>query len=213
MMVWDGDLAKGGLRFAANTRALFGVTMEELARPWELLHPDDVPPIKNACNQAIAERGEFKAIVRIIHPQNGGIFWSDIRGKVLCDKTNQPFAIRGAAFDVTDLKRAEEKLQEADRRKDEFLAMLAHELRNPLAPVSSATQVLSVTEHDEGQVKRVGEIIGRQAGHMTALVDDLLNAARVARGYPSTSAPSTSKASYPTRSSRSGPWSKDVFFI
>lgn len=62
------------------------------------------------------------------------------------------------------------------------VAMLAHELRNPLAPISSAAQVLSAAKHDEGQVKRVGEIIGRQAGHMTALVDDLLDAARFARG-------------------------------
>jgi len=73
-------------------------------------------------------------------------------------------------------------LREADQRKDEFLAMLAHELRNPLAPIVSAATMLSNFKIDPAMVQRASEIIARQAGHMTSLIDDLLDVSRVTRG-------------------------------
>ncbi|QBQ39199.1 response regulator [Pseudoduganella plicata] len=73
-------------------------------------------------------------------------------------------------------------LQAADRRKDEFLAMLAHELRNPLAPISSGAQVLKLAHADNPSVTRTAEIIVRQVAHMTRLIDDLLDVSRVTRG-------------------------------
>jgi signal transduction histidine kinase/ActR/RegA family two-component response regulator len=73
-------------------------------------------------------------------------------------------------------------LRLADRKKDEFLAMLAHELRNPLAPITAAAAILTSFKFDEAMVKRTSAIIARQAGHMTALIDDLLDVSRVTRG-------------------------------
>ncbi|MDY0973573.1 ATP-binding protein [Massilia sp. CFBP9012] len=73
-------------------------------------------------------------------------------------------------------------LRQADQRKDEFLAMLAHELRNPLAPIVSAATMLSNFNLDPAMVQRASEIVARQAGHMTALIDDLLDVSRVTRG-------------------------------
>jgi signal transduction histidine kinase/ActR/RegA family two-component response regulator len=84
--------------------------------------------------------------------------------------------------DVTVRKKADEKLREADRRKDEFLAMLAHELRNPLAPISAAADLLQLGKVDEARVRQTSQIIGRQVRHMTSLVDDLLDVSRVTRG-------------------------------
>lgn len=84
--------------------------------------------------------------------------------------------------DVTERKTTEEKLRIADRRKDEFLAMLAHELRNPLAPISAAAQLLQTVKLDEARVRQTSQIIGRQVVHMTHLVDDLLDVSRVTRG-------------------------------
>ncbi len=182
MAVWDWDLAKGELVFSANAQEVFGADPERLKRPWELLHPDDVSIMKNAYEQASADRGEFQATVRMVHPQTGRIFWSDIWGKILRDETGRPVAIRGVALDVTERKSAKEKLKEADRRKDEFLAMLAHELRNPLAPISAAAQILSNFKNDEARVRQTSEIITRQVRHMTHMIDDLLDAARVTRG-------------------------------
>jgi signal transduction histidine kinase/CheY-like chemotaxis protein len=77
---------------------------------------------------------------------------------------------------------AQKALQQADRRKDEFLAMLAHELRNPLAPISSSAHLLKWGAHDAGRVREVADVIARQIGHLTNLVDDLLDVSRVTRG-------------------------------
>jgi signal transduction histidine kinase len=78
--------------------------------------------------------------------------------------------------------KAESQLREADRRKDEFLAMLAHELRNPLAPISAGAQLLQSGHAGQDAVQRTAGIIVRQVKHMTRLVDDLLDVSRVTRG-------------------------------
>jgi PAS domain S-box-containing protein len=85
-------------------------------------------------------------------------------------------------LDITERKQAEQKLRAADQRKDEFLAMLAHELRNPLAPISAAADLLKIGRLDEARVRQSSAIIGRQVRHMTSLVDDLLDVSRVTRG-------------------------------
>ncbi len=80
------------------------------------------------------------------------------------------------------LHRQQEHLQQEHRRKDEFLAMLAHELRNPLAPISSAAQLLRMLFANEPKIKQASEVISRQVTHMTHLIDDLLDVSRVSRG-------------------------------
>ncbi|TYQ04590.1 UNVERIFIED_ORG: PAS domain S-box-containing protein [Zoogloea ramigera] len=91
-------------------------------------------------------------------------------------------AIAGTTRDVTDRKQAEQALEQASQRKDEFLAMLAHELRNPLAPISAAAEMLDQFASDEQIRKRSAGIILRQVKHMTALVDDLVDVSRVTQG-------------------------------
>lgn len=96
------------------------------------------------------------------------------------DGTVSGIFVEGA--DVTDRKLAHDALRESDKRKDEFLAMLAHELRNPLAPISAAAQLLKLASADQNKVRQASDIIGRQVGHMVELVDDLLDVSRVTRG-------------------------------
>ena len=84
--------------------------------------------------------------------------------------------------DIDERRQTHERLQASDRRKDEFLAMLAHELRNPLAPISAAAHLLKVGKVDEARVRKTSDIIGRQVKHLTGLVDDLLDVSRVSRG-------------------------------
>jgi CheY-like chemotaxis protein/two-component sensor histidine kinase len=84
--------------------------------------------------------------------------------------------------DITERKQAEDALKQADRRKDEFLAMLAHELRNPLAPIGAAAELLSFAHLEQQRVKQTSQVILRQVQHMTGLVDDLLDVSRVTRG-------------------------------
>ncbi|XYJ09572.1 PAS domain-containing hybrid sensor histidine kinase/response regulator [Telluria sp. B2] len=85
-------------------------------------------------------------------------------------------------LDMTERLRAEAALREADRRKDEFLAMLAHELRNPLAPIMAAAELLAQKNAAPDTVSQASGIIARQARHLTGLVDDLLDVSRVTRG-------------------------------
>jgi signal transduction histidine kinase/ActR/RegA family two-component response regulator len=86
------------------------------------------------------------------------------------------------AMDIEERIRAEQALREADQRKDEFLAMLAHELRNPLAPIGAAASLLMHSRGEDEQVQRTSRVITRQVQHMSSLVNDLLDVARVTRG-------------------------------
>ncbi|MDB5869273.1 MAG: putative histidine kinase, hybrid [Polaromonas sp.] len=121
--------------------------------------------------------------------KNGHSRWFYMHADWYRETENEPFVLSGVNVDIQELKTASEnlrqavdKLKEADARKDEFLAMLAHELRNPLAPVRSAAELLKVARLDEMQVQKTSDIIARQVDHMTSLVDDLLDVSRVTRG-------------------------------
>jgi CheY-like chemotaxis protein len=88
----------------------------------------------------------------------------------------------GSVIDITDSKRMQESLLEADRRKDEFLATLAHELRNPLAPLRNCLHVLKMHDSEDPQAARLHAMMERQVGQMVRLVDDLLEVSRITRG-------------------------------
>ncbi|WP_437923623.1 PAS domain S-box protein [Sorangium sp. So ce291] len=88
----------------------------------------------------------------------------------------------GTSTDIHDQKCAEARLKEADQRKDEFLAMLAHELRNPLGPIRNAVEILRRVAGQQPSLARACGVIDRQVSHMARLVDDLLDVSRVARG-------------------------------
>jgi signal transduction histidine kinase len=102
---------------------------------------------------------------------------------------SEPWQLGGVNVDIDIVKRAEEqarqaveKLREADVRKDEFLAMLAHELRNPLAPIRVAAEVLLRSSVQDERVRKASDVVARQCDHLTSLVDDLLDVSRVTRG-------------------------------
>jgi signal transduction histidine kinase/CheY-like chemotaxis protein len=84
--------------------------------------------------------------------------------------------------DITERTRVEQAFRDADRRKDEFLAMLAHELRNPLAPIAAAAELLQISGGDAARVGQASAVIGRQVRHISGLIDDLLDVSRVTRG-------------------------------
>jgi PAS domain S-box-containing protein len=145
-------------------------------------HPDDRARVDQAIKRAIREQGGYSELTRRIRPDTGELIWVKTQGTVIADGNGEPTFIRGIIIDVTKQVMAERDLMEASRRKDEFLAMLAHELRNPLAPISTASQLLRLAGNDQQRVRHSSEVIARQVRHMTALVDDLLDVSRVTRG-------------------------------
>jgi PAS domain S-box-containing protein len=100
----------------------------------------------------------------------------------LRDDAGHAIGAVAAFMDVTELHRARDALSEAARRKDEFLAMLAHELRNPLAPIGNAAALLAFYARDDVRLRRLHQIVSRQVTHLARLVDDLLDISRITRG-------------------------------
>jgi PAS domain S-box-containing protein len=98
------------------------------------------------------------------------------------DRSGQTDGWVAVVVDTTAHHKMEESLREADRRKDEFLAVLAHELRNPLAPIRNSLHILRLSSQHDPTAERVGEIMERQVNHMVRLVDDLMEVSRITRG-------------------------------
>ncbi|HEY5799389.1 MAG TPA: ATP-binding protein [Burkholderiaceae bacterium] len=181
MVVWDWDAATGQVRLSDNAPLVLGTASDDPDALTSGLDRDDLARVREQRLRAGGD-GSFEEIVRFTRPDNGVPLWLDLRGKTRLDAQGGMVGIRGVALDVTERIRAEDELRDAARRKDEFLAMLAHELRNPLAPVSAAAQLLKTTHLDEARLRQTSDIITRQIRHMTDLVDDLIDVSRVTRG-------------------------------
>jgi PAS domain S-box-containing protein len=111
-----------------------------------------------------------------------GLRHAEVRLNPIIDADGKVGHVLGAMTDVTLRTQAEEALRAADQHKDQFLAMLAHELRNPLAPISNVANLLAAKPVESHEAKRLGEVLGRQTAQLAHLLDDLLDAARITRG-------------------------------
>jgi PAS domain S-box-containing protein len=145
------------------------------------IHPEDFERVLAAFEHGLGD-GQLAVDYRIRRHDTGEVRWLHCRGAVTYDEQRRPLRMVGINVDITEQKRAEEALREVDRRKDEFLAMLAHELRNPLAPIRYVAHMLAHHDIEQATVRRNVPILLRQVNHLVRLVDDLLDAARIRRG-------------------------------
>lgn len=146
-----------------------------------MFHPDDQERAWKLWRNSLATGQPYEVEYRLRH--HSGLYrWT--LGRALPQRNDNGEIVRwmGTCTDIHEQRLNQEALRDADRRKDEFLAMLAHELRNPLAPISAAAEVLLHTGPNEENIRKVSEIISRQARHMTGLVEDLLDVSRVTQG-------------------------------
>ena len=146
-----------------------------------MFHPDDQTRANSVWKHSLISGESYEISYRLRH-HSGEYRWTLGRALPVKDEHGKIVRWMGTCTDIHAQKLAEEELRESNNRKDEFLAMLAHELRNPLAPISSSAHLLSIIKTDDERVKRVGEVIVRQVKHMTNLVDDLLDVSRLTRG-------------------------------
>lgn len=176
---WEGRLVQTNPAYCR----LVGYTEDELGEFVfsDLVHPDD-----REANLAETRRlrdGEqpFFEIENRYVRKDGETVWVHKFVSLLHNEIGAPLHLVALVTDVTERRRMEDALREADRRKDEFLATLAHELRNPLAPISNALHVLQRIGAPP-ETERFLAMIHRQVAHLVRLVDDLLEVSRISRG-------------------------------
>jgi len=144
------------------------------------LHPDDAPRYIERVRIAVATRTPFQQRMRA-RAADGRWHWFESHGAPLFGQGGAYRGHVGIAIDVTEAVEAEEALLQADRRKDEFLATLAHELRNPLAPISNAVHLMRRPD-GRRSADRMVEMVGRQVRQIVRLVDDLMDVSRITQG-------------------------------
>lgn len=146
-----------------------------------MFHPGDQARAWKVWRHSLATGESYEIEYRLRH-RSGDYRW--VLGRALPVRDAGGVIVRwmGTCTDIDEQKRTRDELLAANRRKDDFLAMLAHELRNPLAPISTAAHLLKAAPTDATRVARSADIIERQVRHMTELVDDLLDVSRVTRG-------------------------------
>lgn len=154
-----------------------GIERSELlgANHWEIFPGTYESELGHMYRQVLLD-GQPRFIEHGYSYADGRAVWYEVRAFKVGDGVAALFR------DVTERIKMIDALKSADRRKDEFLAMLAHELRNPLAPISTAAELLRIASGDQDRVRYASDIISRQVSHMVELVDDLLDVSRVTRG-------------------------------
>jgi PAS domain S-box-containing protein len=189
MGVWDWDLGTNEVRWSPNLETIHGLAPGtfpgNFAGFQELVHPDDRELVGRAIERALGDGTGYDAEFRSLRA-DGTVAWMSAKGRVLRDAGGHAVRMLGVGMDVTERRRLADELVAragdlalADRRKDEFLAMLAHELRNPLAPLATALHLLAEDGADRARILGIAE---RQAQHLARLVDDLLDASRITQG-------------------------------
>jgi PAS domain S-box-containing protein len=144
----------------------------------DYVHPDDLELARTTIAAAIRDKAMLAVEHRVLRV-DGTYGWTYSRAVPILDADGAIREWIGMASDITARKAIEAELVAASQSKDAFLAMLAHELRNPLAPIKAAAQLLQLQPASAARVHQTSQIIGRQVAHMTHLVDELLDVSRV----------------------------------
>jgi PAS domain S-box-containing protein len=190
LIIWVHD-EKGEQEFVNQTFCeYFGVTREEMkGGKWQILmHPDDAAQYVSAFQRSVSAHSAFHAETRV-RRAGGDWRWLESWGRPRFGTRGEFRGFVGTSADVTErketaqrLEASEAALRESDRRKDEFLAALGHELRNPLAPIRNVAQLLRTKVTGDPTIALACEIVERQTNQLVRIVDDLLDVSRVTLG-------------------------------
>jgi PAS domain S-box-containing protein len=148
----------------------------------EFFFPQDQRFILDEFFPRVVREGHADVEIRFRHFKSSAEIWMLYNVFTIKDSTGEPVGFATVSRDISASKQVKAALREANQRKDEFLAMLAHELRSPLTPINNAAHILDMLKLEDSRLSWATEIIKRQVKHLTHLVDDLLDVSRIARG-------------------------------
>jgi PAS domain S-box-containing protein len=185
---WDWNLPSGAVEFGGDWASMLGHAPHEIAprfESWrERVHPDDLERTSALLRAHLDGLTPLYECEHRLRTRHGEWIWVLARGRVVeRDDAGRAVRVIGTHLDVTERRLAIEGLREADRRKDEFLAMLGHELRNPMAGLTTAVRVMSADPGLAAPARQAAAIATRQLRHLRRLVDDLLDVSRITRGH------------------------------
>ena len=181
---WEYLVESEQLLTSAQCKAIYGLRPADAFQYSDFLAaivPDQRERVQTSAEQALRASTDYKEQYEVKWP-DGSFHWVLAYGRPLVDETGINSRLVGVSLDVTESVHFREALELADRRKDEFLATLAHELRNPLAPIRQAVKVARSEAASAAQRSWALNVIDRQALHMAVLLDDLLDISRITRG-------------------------------
>ncbi|MGE5304440.1 MAG: PAS domain S-box protein [Alphaproteobacteria bacterium] len=181
---WFAELEPDRVSYVSPAfEQLWGMPVERLYENphlWiEMIHPEDRSNAEQAFEDWVTGRSKTYNIEYRILRHDREVRWMHDRGIVIGYKDGRPYKLSGIVKDITERKRVEQERRQADRRKDEFIATLAHELRNPLAPIRNVISLLQLQGSPDPSVSRARDVISRQIDHLTRLIDDLLDVSRI----------------------------------
>lgn len=183
---FEWRITEGQLIWTEELCLLYGISLEEFSGTLEdwinRSPPESANRLRQQIEQCLAEGDSELNIEYECTHSDGQTRWLKCQAMILYDSVSCPRKMIGVVIDIDQQKRAVAALQDADRRKDEFLATLAHELRNPLAPIHNAIEVLQLGKNSPETCTELQNVIQRQVQQLVRLVDDLLDVSRITRG-------------------------------
>jgi PAS domain S-box-containing protein len=183
-VTWENERMYALLGLSAQDEPVTATRFAE-----EFLHSEDAAAFNRAIARTVKTARQLHFEGRFLRHHDRAQRWIELTGILQPESDRSPLRVLGTAADITDRKRSQENLEqlaaelaETDRRKTEFLATLAHELRNPLAPLSNGLQLMRMAADNPTALEKAREMMERQLRHLVHLVDDLLDIARISSG-------------------------------
>ncbi|HYV99374.1 MAG TPA: PAS domain S-box protein [Gemmatimonadaceae bacterium] len=167
----------------AGAERLFGYTAAEaIGRPITMIIPEDRLHEEPAVLDRIRRGERIEHYETVRKRKDGSLFEISLTVSPVTDARGRVVGASKIARDITDRKAAERAMHDADRRKNEFLSLLAHELRNPLAPIRNTVEILQRFSMDDARLQPAADMMRRQVAQMERLIDDLLDVGRITGG-------------------------------
>jgi PAS domain S-box-containing protein len=184
MVAWEWNVTTDVLTGSGAWAELFhgdGQKFDTGKAALQHVHPDDRAGRAAMIRAVLAGTTAWHTEYRIVRA-DGSIVWLEERAEPAHGRQADETVVVGLAWDVSARRRAEDALRVADTRKNDFLATLSHELRNPLAPIRSGLQILKLVGKGEERLERTRQVMERQLAHLVRLIDDLMEVSRISRG-------------------------------